>query len=73
MNNKKYLFWLLGIDLTLLLLYRHYQPLCEPCLNKQNCPPCISENQYFILYFGIAFNLFIGMYFLYKNRMKKKR
>jgi len=71
MNNKKCFFWLLAIGLTL-LLYWYYQPLCEPCWDNQDCPPCISKNQYFILCFAIAINLLLGIYCLFKSRMKRK-
>jgi uncharacterized membrane protein len=71
MINKRCFFWLLAMDLILLLLYWYYQPLCEPSLNTQNCPPCLSKNQYFIIYFALSINLLLGIYCLHKGRMKK--
>jgi hypothetical protein len=71
MNIKKCLLGLLAADLLLLLLYWYYQPLCEPCLDKHDCPPCISEEQYFIIYLGAAINLLFGLYCLYKIRKRK--
>ena len=25
--------------------------MCEPCLDNIDCPPCLSKEQYFIIYF----------------------
>ena len=58
------------IDLLLLLSYVYYQPLCEPCLEKNDCEPCISEEQYFIIYLGIVLNLLFVI--LYKRKEVKK-
>jgi hypothetical protein len=71
MNKLKSLFLLLFIDLILLSLYCYYQPLCEPCFDKRNCSPCISNEQYFIIYFGVTINLAWGLYCLYKSRRTK--
>lgn len=65
-------FKLLVIDFLLLLSYQYYQPFCEPCLDVNDCPPCLSEEQYFIIYLGIALNLLLGTYCLFKNNKKKK-
>ena len=72
MNNKKFLFLLSVLDKILLILYWYYQPLCEPCLDKKDCPPCISKEQYFIIYFGLVINLVWGLYYFYKSRKNKK-
>ncbi len=72
MNNKKFLFLLSVLDIILLILYWYYQPLCEPCLDKKDCPPCISKEQYFIIYFGLVINLVWGLYYFYKSRKNKK-
>lgn len=71
MNKRRGLFLLIVIDLILLLLYWYYQPLCEPCLDKQDCPPCLSKEQYFIIYFGLGLNLIFFLYYLYKRRKRK--
>jgi hypothetical protein len=71
MKNKKSLFLLLVTDLVLVILYWYYQPLCEPCLDRQDCPPCISREQYFTIYFGVAINLIFGLYYFYTNRKQK--
>lgn len=55
------------IDIMLLALFRYYQPLCEPCIDTNDCPPCLSKQQYFILYFSLAVNLAFGMYYLFKK------
>lgn len=57
------------INILLFLLFKNFQPLCEPCLDNVDCPPCISTEQYFIIYFGIAINVIIGIC-LFK-KMKK--
>ena len=28
--------------------------MCEPCLDNIDCPPCLSKEQYFIIYFEAA-------------------
>lgn len=61
-------FKLLFIDFLLLLSYWHFQPFCEPCLDVNDCPPCLSDKQYFIAYLGIALNLLFGAYCLFKNK-----
>jgi hypothetical protein len=69
--NKKYkvcFFKLMIIDFLLLLSYWHYQPFCEPCLDVNNCSPCLSDEQYFIIYLGIALNLLVVVYCLFKNK-----
>jgi uncharacterized membrane protein len=70
--NSNCFFRLLMIDLFLLLLYWYYQPLCEPCLNKNDCPTCLSKEQYFIIYFGIALNLLFSIYCIFKSKMRKR-
>ena len=59
---------LLTIDLLLLSLYKYYQPLCEPCLSKNDCPPCLSREQYFIIYFTIILNIGIGIFCRIKSK-----
>jgi uncharacterized membrane protein len=59
------------LDFLLFLVFRHYQPICEPCIDGADCPPCLSEEQYFIIYFGLVTNLIFGMYCYYKNRKNR--
>lgn len=66
-------FRLLVIDLLLLLFYRYYQPLCEPCLDKNDCPPCLSKEQYFIIYLGIALNIIFVLYCFFRSRSKNNK
>jgi len=70
---KSCLLKLFLIDLLLLILFRYYQPLCEPCLDALDCPPCLSKQQYFIIYFGLGANLILGFYCFYKHRNKTGR
>jgi hypothetical protein len=66
------LFLLFIIDLILLLLFKYYQPLCEPCVDRDNCPPCLSDEQYFIVYLTILLNLLVMIYGFYKYLINKK-
>lgn len=70
--TKKCFFYLLLIDLLLVFLYWYYQPLCEPCLDKNNCPPCLSKEQYFIIYIGIALNVIMGVYCIFRAKNRNK-
>ncbi len=63
-------FKLILVDLILYLLFKYYQPLCEPCLEGVECPPCLSEEQYFILYLGIAINTIFLIVWLFKKIKK---
>ncbi len=58
---------ILIVNFSLISLYYYYQPLCEPCLDQHNCPPCLSTEQYFIIYSGIIFDLALGIYCLKKK------
>lgn len=66
-NNTKMILLLLAIDLIIVLLYWYYQPLCEPCLDKNNCPPCLSKEQYVLIYFGLAINVLVVAILLIKR------
>jgi hypothetical protein len=44
----------LGLILLLLVglgyaLFWYWQPQCEPCLAGTDCPPCISQEQHFVV------------------------
>jgi len=67
---KSCLFKVLLIDIILLMLFRYYQPLCEPCIEGADCPPCLSKLQYFIIYFGIVINVIGCIYCMIKWRKK---
>jgi len=68
---KSYIFKLLLLDLLLVILFRYYQPLCEPCLNGADCPPCLSNIQYCIIFIGTIVNVVACMYYLIKVKNKK--
>lgn len=68
---KSCFFKLLVIDIILIALFRYYQPLCEPCLDFTNCPPCLSKEQYFIIYIGIAINVLLGSFCLIRKIKSK--
>ncbi len=42
---------------SVIFLYCTRFPLCEPCLDSNNCPPCISEMQIYTLLFVSSINL----------------
>ncbi len=70
--SKNYLFILFLLDLIFVLLFKYYQPLCEPCLDITDCLPCLSKQQYYILYLGLALNIIVGLYSFYEySKMKK--
>ena len=68
-------FYVLFVNILSYLLFEEFQPICEPCLDNTACPPCISQEQYFIIYFGVVLNIVICVYYLLKscwNKTKKK-
>lgn len=68
---KNWLIRLLMVDILLIFWYLSYNIECEPCLDLTNCPPCISKEQYFIIYFGLIVNLGFVIYFIYKKIKNK--
>ncbi len=44
---------LVGLESCLFVVYSHFQPLCEPCLICDDCPPCLSSLQIFVIFFGL--------------------
>lgn len=58
----------ISTNILFFLLYKYYQPLCEPCLNKEDCPPCISKEQYYIIYFSIVLNIAVLSYYIFKKK-----
>lgn len=70
MLKKKVIFELLIVNIILGLLFWYYQPKCEPCLYVSDCPPCLSKQQYLIIYSGIILNLFLVIKLIYKNWKK---
>lgn len=69
-NKKCYFELIIIIDIILLILFWYYDALCEPCIDKSDCPPCLSKEQYFIIYFGGAVNLIMLLFCYYKNKDK---
>ena len=69
---KNCFFKLTVIDIVLFLLFRYYQPLCEPCLDN-DCPPCLSKEQYIIIYIGIVTNILGFIICIYKMVKKKQK
>ncbi len=52
LKNSAFQLILLLAVVTLLgfLLFKYFQPLCEPCLPNTYCPPCRSKEQYVVQY-----------------------
>lgn len=67
LNNNYFLLFVCA-NFLFFLLYKYYQPLCELCLNREDCPPCISKEQYFIIYFGIVLNIAMILYYIFKKK-----
>lgn len=59
-------------NIILLMMFRYYQPMCEPCIDNNDCPLCLSDEQYFIAYLGGSVNIIFVIYFLYKRLKRKK-
>ncbi len=71
LNKKKIIIGFIIVDLLLLILFKYYQPYCEPCLTD-DCPPCLSEKQYFIIYISAVFNTIMIPYIVVKLVKSKK-
>ena len=50
--SSKKLTALLLLEAFCILLFRYYQPQCEPCLPGSDCPPCLSTIQIVIAAIG---------------------
>lgn len=71
--KKNSSFWILIICINLIFwgMYKYYKPLCEPCLPNSDCPPCLSDEQYFIIYFAPILNLIlVGVHYYLKSKQK---
>jgi len=66
--NTNYFLLFVGTNFLFFLLYKYYQPLCEPCLNKEDCPPCISKEQYYIIYTTVVLNIAMILYYYLKRK-----
>lgn len=71
MKYRTYIFFL-AVNLIALIVYKYYQIQCEPCLSKLDCPPCISEEQKFIIYVVLLINIIFILYVLNDIFRKKK-
>jgi hypothetical protein len=58
-NITKLLIILMCITLIGYLIFRYFQPYCEPCIPKTYCPPCRSKEQYITQYTTIIIDIFI--------------
>lgn len=63
---------LIAINLILCALFIYYNPQCEPCINDINCPPCLSKEQYYTLYFGTVANLIFGVSYFFRQKRTRK-
>lgn len=55
------------INMLLYLSFKDFQSICVPCLDDTDCPPCISEEQYILIYFGIAINVILCVFCAFKS------
>lgn len=55
------------LNTVFISLYIKYQPLCEPCLNYSDCPPCISDQQVVIASVGIILNISLFVFWIIKR------
>lgn len=59
------------IEVILGIIFIINQPLCEPCIDEQDCPPCLSNIQYYTIFLFIVFPvIYIIIKMLYKRRVK---
>jgi hypothetical protein len=66
LKNKKFIL-IVFLDFLFGGLYYYYQPLCEPCINDKNCPPCISQEQVIIVWIAIATNAIYIVYLIWRK------
>lgn len=68
-KDNSFLILLLCANLILFGTYKYFQPLCEPCLPNTDCPPCVSGQQEFIMYYLTPFlNVFlIGLHLFFRR------
>jgi hypothetical protein len=50
----KYWILLFVAEILVVFRYKDIQPECEPCLPNVYCPPCVSDEQILLKYFGIS-------------------
>jgi len=48
-------FILSTIEVIWVIIFIINQPLCEPCIDEQDCPPCLSNIQYCTIFLFIVF------------------
>ncbi len=53
-GNLKYWIGIILIEAVIIRAINYYQPLCEPCLPGQYCPPCISAQQIYLTRLAIG-------------------
>jgi len=45
------------MEIIFIIIFAVNQPLCEPCIDEQDCPPCLSKIQYYVIGLFIVFPL----------------
>lgn len=56
---------LVSTEIILYIIFILIQPQCEPCIDKLDCPPCISSSQIGLISIGVIL-FFIYIYRFYK-------
>lgn len=74
--NANYKYWIVWMVSEMIILFtiKFIQPLCEPCLPEQYCPPCISKEQIYLFWLAIGLGavFFIWQLVLVVKRLKLK-
>ena len=52
-------------EVILYVIFSFIQPQCEPCIDKTDCPPCISDTQIGLIFIGVIL-FFVFIYRLYR-------
>lgn len=57
------------VEVILIVVFIINQPLCEPCIDEEDCPLCLSDIQYCTVFLFIVFPV---IYILIKNLYNRK-
>lgn len=71
-TNKKtieFIIIFILINSIMYLLFRFYQPFCEPCISQDDCPTCLSKEQYIIIGLWAVIDLiYILLFSIFQRR-----
>lgn len=70
-KSRIILYGVVLVNLGAIILYMVYQPLCEPCPNAIDCPPCISRQQHLVINIAAIVDIILIIrYFIFQNKLK---